>query len=104
MFERFVVHTNHPSLQWLLQIKPPSGLLMRGRLRLEDFDLEVIYIKGKLNTGDNFLYHLETLSNYEDDIPSFLPESTRQQYYEQEKDFLDVEYADVDKEIARRSA
>ena len=49
MYQRFVVHTDHASLHWLLTIDDPSGRLMRWRLRLAEFDFEVKYKKGKEN-------------------------------------------------------
>ena len=76
MYEKFVVHTDHAALHWLLTINDPSGRLMRWRLRLAEFDFEVKYKKGLLNTQADALSRLtttaETILDDEDDIPAFM--------------------------------
>ena len=75
MYEKFVLHTDQESLSWLLNIQDPSGRLMRWRLRLAEFDFEVKYKLGKLNTQADALSRLYTDSEaaHEDmeDIPCF---------------------------------
>jgi len=46
----FKVITDHASLRWLLNLKDPSGRLARWVLRLQPYNFEIEYRKGKLNT------------------------------------------------------
>lgn len=74
--EKFIVHSDHASLRWLMGISEPSGRLMRWRLRLSEFDFQVVYKKGKLNTQADALSRLTTLGSTvvapDEDIPCFL--------------------------------
>ena len=84
-FEKFLVHTDHNALKWLLNITEPSSRLTRWRLRLAEFDFEVRYKKGKDNQHADALSRLLTASptvdNDEDEIPSFLLEETNDDLY-----------------------
>eukprot|EP00171_Calliarthron_tuberculosum_P022928 IDg22928t1 len=75
--QHFTVVTDHNSLRWLLEINDPaSGRLMRWRLRLAEFDFDVIYKKGCLHTQPDALSRLPSASHtteHEDlDIPCLL--------------------------------
>ena len=63
--ENFVINTDHSALRWLLTIRETSGRLMRWRLRLGEFDYEVRYKKGLLNTQTDALSRLSTLGETE---------------------------------------
>lgn len=45
----FKVVTDHSALQWLYKTKDPHGRLARWAMKLQQFDYEVIYRKGKEN-------------------------------------------------------
>lgn len=47
MYERFTVQSDQQSLHSWLTITESSGILMRLRLRLEEFDFKVKYKSGK---------------------------------------------------------
>ena len=53
----FTVETDHHSLQWLMKATKPARLL-RWALRLSEFDFEIKYKKGKLNTTADALSRL----------------------------------------------
>ena len=78
LYEEFIVHTDHAALRWLLTIQEPSGRLVRWRLRLAEFNFQVMYKKGKENQQADALSRLrtlaETIQDDWDEIPSFMME------------------------------
>ncbi|UYV60207.1 hypothetical protein LAZ67_1000404 [Cordylochernes scorpioides] len=46
MDRKFTIFSDHPALQWLKEIKAPSGRLFRWRLRLSRYEYEVRSING----------------------------------------------------------
>lgn len=52
---KFKIVTDHKPLTWLFSIKDPGSRLVRWRLKLEEFDYEVIYKAGKNNTNADAL-------------------------------------------------
>lgn len=52
---RFTIVSDHKPLQWLFNIKDPSSKLVRWRLKLEEFDYEIVYKKGKTNCNADAL-------------------------------------------------
>lgn len=52
---KFKIYTDHRPLMWLHNLKEPNSKLMRWRLRLEEFDYQIIYKKGKFNTNADCL-------------------------------------------------
>lgn len=73
--EHFLVHTDHSSLRWLLNVTDQSGRLIRWRLRLSEYDFEVVCKKCKANTQADALSRLpttiETVEPIDDEIPCF---------------------------------
>ncbi|CDF36419.1 unnamed protein product [Chondrus crispus] len=76
--EHFIVHTDHASWRWLMNVTDPSGRLIRWRLRLSEFDFEIKYKKGKANNQADALSRLrtagETVDEIDDEIPCFMAE------------------------------
>lgn len=56
---KFKIITDHKPLTWIMSLKEPNSKLVRWRLRLEEFDYEVIYKKGKLNTNADALSRIK---------------------------------------------
>ncbi|KAL0867440.1 hypothetical protein ABMA27_008227 [Loxostege sticticalis] len=52
---RFKIVTDHRPLKWLFNCKDPRSKLVRWRLKLEEFDYEVEYKKGKINSNADAL-------------------------------------------------
>ncbi len=75
LYETFIVHSDQAALRWLMEIQEPSGRLMRWRLRLSEYDFQVMYKQGHLNTQADALSRLHTLAEtvHEDwdEIPAF---------------------------------
>jgi len=46
---KFTLKTDHKPLTWLFSLKDPQSKLVRWRLKLEEYDYEIEYIKGKSN-------------------------------------------------------
>ena len=53
--QRFKIITDHKPLNWLFNCKDPGSRLVRWRLKLEEFDYEIQYKKGKTNTNADAL-------------------------------------------------
>lgn len=52
---RFKIVTDHKPLTWLFSVKDPGSRLVRWRLKLEEFEYEIIYKCGKNNTNADAL-------------------------------------------------
>lgn len=52
---KFIIITDHRPLTWLMSLKEPNSKLVRWRLKLEEFDYEIRYKKGKQNTNADAL-------------------------------------------------
>lgn len=78
---KFTIVTDHQPLQWLFSLKEPSSSkLIRWRLKLEEYDYEIVYKKGTLNTNADALSRppidlnaLETKSS-PDEVSSIIAE------------------------------
>lgn len=90
---KFKIVTDHMPLKWLMSLKEPNSRLVRWRLKLEEFDYEIEYKRGKKNTNADALSRIEIhtkevqeltkLAQYVEELNNEL-ESTRQ--YRQEHD------------------
>lgn len=56
---KFTIVTDHKPLQWLFNLKEPNSRLVRWRLKLEEYDYNIIYKKGKNNTNADALSRVE---------------------------------------------
>ena len=76
LFEEFIVHTVHASLRCMITIEDPSGRLMRWRLRLAEYTVQIAYRKGSQNQTADALSRLTTLAEAVaddfDDVLAFL--------------------------------
>lgn len=48
---KFTIQTDHQPLQWLFSIKEPNSKLVRWRLKLEEYDYDIVYKRG-INNGN----------------------------------------------------
>lgn len=55
---KFKIVTDHKPLIWLFNVKDPGSRLVRWRLKLEEYDYEIVYKQGRLNSN------ADTLSRY----------------------------------------
>lgn len=61
--KNFIVLTDHQALRWLHSVKDPSSRLMRWRLKLRDYQYEIVYKSGKTNKNADALSRNPTSKN-----------------------------------------
>ena len=96
MGHKFTVNSDQASLRWLLEIAEPSGRLTRWRLRLSEFDFEVKYKKGKLNTHADALSRLQTSGGTTIQVDEEIPCFSVQEDTQNGQDLLDPYLAEAD--------
>ena len=52
---KFTIVTDHKPLTWVFNVKDPSSRLLRWRLKLEEYDYDVVYKPGARNTNTDAL-------------------------------------------------
>lgn len=57
--KKFQIVTDHKPLTWLFSLKEPNSKLVRWRLKLEEYEYEIVYKKGTKNTNADALSRLE---------------------------------------------
>jgi len=55
--------TDHRPLTWIFNVKDPSSRLLRWRLKLEEYEYEVVYKKGSSNTNADALSRIHVAEN-----------------------------------------
>ncbi|XP_055389331.1 probable cyclin-dependent serine/threonine-protein kinase DDB_G0292550 [Condylostylus longicornis] len=60
---KFLIRTDHQPLKWLHSLKEPSAKLQRWRIRLNEYDFEIDYVKGKENRVADFLSRMDSTNN-----------------------------------------
>lgn len=76
---KFIIETDHKPLVWLYSLKDPVSRLTKWRLRLDEFEFQVQYKKGKDNVVADALSRIEintkeTTQDDDLDLISILPE------------------------------
>lgn len=87
--QKFSVITDHKPLTWLMNCKDPSSRLVRWRLKLLEYDYDIKYKPGKLNTNADALSRpILQITNNESTFKDF------QRYHQQT---LDIKQPKMDK-------
>jgi hypothetical protein len=61
--KKFKIVTDHKPLTWLFNVKDPGSRLVRWRLKLEEFDYEIVYKPGKINSNADALSRIQLENN-----------------------------------------
>jgi hypothetical protein len=62
---KFKIATDHKPLTWILNVKDPGSRLIRWRIKLEEYDYEIIYKQGALNTNADALSRMNSMEKQE---------------------------------------
>jgi transposase InsO family protein len=88
--KHFLVVTDHKPLTWIMNVKDPGSRLLRWRIKLEEYDYEVVYRKGALNTNADALSPISSLKGAKG-----TPEENRERVRDKHtKDTILYEYHD----------
>ncbi len=86
---RFTIRTDHHALKWALFLAKAEGRLAKWRLRLAEFDFDVVYRPGVKHSVPDALYRVETTNGEQgalaDEIYCFAVEDT----WSHGRDFVD---------------
>ncbi|XP_046393726.1 uncharacterized protein LOC124161448 [Ischnura elegans] len=80
---KFTIITDHKPLTWIFNVKDPSSRLMRWRIKMEEYDYEIIYKKGKLNSNADALSRIWAIEASENESSEV---ETREQISKERKE------------------
>ena len=84
--KKFTIETDHNPLVWLSKIKEPNSRLTRWRLKLEEFDYQIKYKKGKENVVADALSRIEVNALETDSVtPNISSDTANLQDFDLEK-------------------
>jgi len=66
---KFVIETDHHPLVWLYKIKEPNSRLIRWKLKLDEYDFDIVHKKGKENIVADALSRIEVNNTEKNDGP-----------------------------------
>ncbi|CAK1594239.1 unnamed protein product [Parnassius mnemosyne] len=67
---KFTIYTDHRPLVWLYSLKEPNSKLTRWRLRLQEYDFDIVYKNGKQNSNADALSRIKLNAIDSDDSQS----------------------------------
>jgi hypothetical protein len=62
---KFKIASDHKPLTWIMNVKDPGSRLIRWRIKLEEYDYEIVYKKGALNTNADALSRINSMEKQE---------------------------------------
>jgi hypothetical protein len=81
---KFKIASDHKPLTWIMNIKDPGSRLLRWRIKLEEYDYEIVYKNGALNRNADALSRISgvVLENKQQLETEISPERKKQILYE----------------------
>lgn len=70
--KKFQIATNHRPLTWVFSVKDPGSKLIRWRLKLEQYEYEIIYKRGRVNSNADCLSRIPARYQHNNWIKSYL--------------------------------
>ncbi|KAM0735324.1 Transposon Ty3-I Gag-Pol polyprotein [Formica fusca] len=89
---KFKIITDHKPLVWLFNVADPGSRLIRWRLKLEEYDYEIVHRSGKTNTNADALSRNVVLNLKEEKEENY---NERRDYSEEDKARILYEYHDA---------
>lgn len=71
---RFSLITDHYSLKWPFTINDPVDRILRGTVRLQQYDFEIVHRNSRENVVDDTLRSVPTISASQSQDPGEVPE------------------------------
>jgi hypothetical protein len=65
---KFKIASDHRPLVWIMNVKDPGSRLLRWRIQLEEYEYEIVYKKGALNTNADALSRINVLAKEEEEV------------------------------------
>jgi len=87
---KFLIITDHKPLIWLFSVNDPGSRLIRWRLKLEEYEYEIIHRAGKGNTNADALSR--NLVTDQQQVNKITQETEEREYSEAEKQQILYEY------------
>lgn len=88
--QKFQIITDHRPLKWLFNHKDPSSKMQRWRLKLEEYDYEILYRKGKLNSAADALSRYPVNPVYPKNPEQAIPPTDNNTAEDLDRDLLDL--------------
>jgi hypothetical protein len=63
VLRKFTVVTSYKPLTWIISIENPGSRLIRWKIKLKEYDYEIVFRKGRLNTNADVLSCICSLRN-----------------------------------------
>jgi len=61
---KFTIVTDHKPLTWIVSVKDPGSRLLRWRIKLEEYQYEIVFKKGVTNTNADALSRISRVAAF----------------------------------------
>jgi hypothetical protein len=74
--KRFKIGSDHKPITWIMSVKDPGSRLLRWRIKLDEYDYEIVYKPGVQNSNADALSRIGSIVK-EEDIPDGISPSLK---------------------------